>query len=89
MSVVNAHLNELPVKFSVSVNEGQYKLPTMYWLLKLHKSPYKARFIAYSSSCTTAELSKLLTSCLTAIKLMSYDTVRRCMKLQIKIGFGQ
>ena len=21
--------------------------------------------------------------------LMSYDTVRRCMKLQIKIGFGQ
>ena len=25
----------------------------------------------------------LLTSCLT------YDTVRRCMKLQIKIGFGQ
>ena len=29
--------------------------------------PYKARFIANSSSCTT-ELSKLLTSCLTAVK---------------------
>ena len=28
----------------------------------------KARFIANSSSCTTTELSKLLTSCLTAIK---------------------
>ena len=36
MSVVNAHLNELPVKFSVCVNEGQDKLPTMYWLSKLH-----------------------------------------------------
>ena len=35
---------------------------------KLHKRPYKARFIANSSSCTTTELSKLLTSCLTAIK---------------------
>ena len=46
MSVVNAHLNELPVKFSVCVNEGQDKLLTMYWLLKLHKRPYKARFIA-------------------------------------------
>ena len=68
MSVVNAHLNDLPVKCSVSVNEGQDKLPTMYWLPKLHKRPYKARFIANSSSCTTAELSKLLTSCLTAIK---------------------
>ena len=30
--VVNAHLNDLPVKFSVCVNEGQDKLPTMYWL---------------------------------------------------------
>ena len=29
---------------------------------------YKSRFIANSSSCTTTELSKLLTSCLTAVK---------------------
>ena len=40
----------------------------MYWLPKLNKRPYKARFIASSRSCTTTELSKLLTSCLTAIK---------------------
>ena len=30
MSVVNAHLNELPVKFSVCVNEGQDKLPRRF-----------------------------------------------------------
>ena len=41
----------------------------MYWIPKLHKQPYKARFIANSSSCTTTNISKLLTSCLTAIKL--------------------
>ena len=29
MSVVNAHLNKLPVKFSVCVNESQDKLPTI------------------------------------------------------------
>ena len=40
----------------------------MYWLPKLHKRPYEARFIANSSSCTTTELSKFLASCLTAIK---------------------
>ena len=34
----------------------------------VHKRPYKSRFIANSSSCTTTELSILLTSCLTAIK---------------------
>ena len=62
MSEVNAHLNDLPVKFSVCDNEGQDKFPTMYWLPKLHKRPYKARFIANSSSCTTTELSKLFLS---------------------------
>ena len=46
----------------------QDRLPTLYWLPKLHKRPYKARFIANSSSCTTTVLSKLLTSCLTAVK---------------------
>ena len=35
----------------------------------------KARFIANSSSCTTTELSKLLTSCLTAIKS---HVIRHC-----------
>ena len=59
---------EIPNKFAVDVKERQDRLPTMYWLPKLHKRPYKARFIANSSSCTTTELSKLLTSCLTAIK---------------------
>ena len=49
----------------------------LYWLPKLHKRSYKARFIANSSSCTTIVLSKLLTSCLTAVKhwIRYYDTV--------------
>ena len=68
MSVVNAHLNELPANFSVCVNEGQDKFPTMYWIPRLHKRPYEARFIVNSSSCTTTEHSKLLTFCLTVIK---------------------
>ena len=67
-SVVYSHSNEIPNKFAVDVKECQDRLPTMYWLPKLHKRPYKARFIANSSSYTTTELSKLLTSCLTTIK---------------------
>ena len=65
---MNGHCNHLALKFSVCVKERQDRLPTMYWLPKLHKRPYKARFIANSSSCVTTELSKLLTSCLTAVK---------------------
>ena len=78
MTVVNSHLNELSLKFSVGVKERQDKLPTMYWLPKLHKRPYKARFIANFSSCTTTELSKLLTSCLISVKsrvIRYYETV--------------
>ena len=68
-AVVYSHSNEIPNKFAVDVKERQDRLPTMYWLPKLHKRPYKAMFIVNSSSCATTELSKLLTSCLTAIKL--------------------
>ena len=50
----------------------------MYWLPKLHKRQYKARFIANSSSCTTTELSKSLTSCLTAVK---NHVIRYCEKV--------
>ena len=70
---MNGHCNHLALKFSVCVKERQDRLPTMYWLPKLHKTPYKARFIANSSSCTTTELSKLLISCLTAVKIMSCE----------------
>ena len=55
----NSHSYDLPHKFAVNVKERQDKLPTMYWLPQLHKRPYKARFIANSSSCTKTELSKL------------------------------
>ena len=64
---MKGHCNHLALKFSVCVKERQDRLSTMYWLSKLHKRPYKARFIANSSSATTTELSKLLTACLTAV----------------------
>ena len=67
-SVVDGRCGRLALGFSVCVGERQDRLPTMYWLSKLRKRPYKARFIANSSSCTATELSKLLTSCLTAVK---------------------
>ena len=43
-------------------------LPTLYWLPKLHKRSYNSRLVANSSSCTTTELTIILTYCLTAIK---------------------
>ena len=66
--IVDGHGCHTALHFGVKAKENQDQVPTLYWLPKLHKNPYKARFIANSSSCTTTELSKLLTLCLTAVK---------------------
>ncbi|MCU7801043.1 MAG: hypothetical protein KZQ70_13125, partial [gamma proteobacterium symbiont of Lucinoma myriamae] len=81
-SIVDEH-RQHTAKFDVSIKMNQDRLPTLYWLPKLHKNPYKARFIANSSSCTTTELSKLLTSCLTAIKK---HVVKYCDKVYERSG---
>ena len=73
---------------SLYILVSKLKVPTLYWLPKLHKTPYKARFIANSSSCTTTELSKSLTSCLTAVKNMLSSIVKKYMRDIVKTNFG-
>ena len=50
-----------------SVKESE-DLPYLYWIPKLHKTPYKERYIAGSSTCSTKELSIHLTKILSAVK---------------------
>ena len=82
--IVDVHGCHTALHFGFKAKENQDKVPTLYWLPKLHKKPYKARFIANFSSCTTAELSKMLTSCLTAVK----NIVKRYMRDPVKTYFG-
>jgi hypothetical protein len=49
-------------------NQDQFDLPYLYWIPKLHKNPYKQRYMDVSSKCSTKPLSLLLTKQLTAIK---------------------
>ena len=51
-SVINHHIFQNATRFGVSVDEDQERLPTVYWLPKLHKQSHKSRFIVNSSSCT-------------------------------------
>ena len=40
--------------FNIPVNgTEEYELPYLYWIPKLHKNPYKQRYIAGSSKCST------------------------------------
>ena len=66
------HINTL-TKINVKIDKCE--LPTFYWLPKLHKRPYKSRFISNSRHCSTTILSKHITSALTAVKdhVMKYS----------------
>ena len=41
-SVINHYVFQNVTNFGASVDEDQERHPTVYWLPKLHKQPYKA-----------------------------------------------
>ena len=57
----------MAARFGVFVGGDHGRHPTMCWLPGLHMRSYWPRFVASSGSCTDAELSILLTSCLAAV----------------------
>ena len=66
VSVISRHVDYM-MRNEIVVQTQHEQLPSFYWLPKLHKTPYGARFIAASNKCTTKQLSSLLTSCFKSI----------------------
>jgi hypothetical protein len=60
--------------FGISTKDEELDLPSLYWIPKLHKCPFKQRYFTGSAKCSTKPLSKLLTCILSAVKtgLQSY-----------------
>ncbi len=46
-------------KYSINLNSDLLHLPYFYAIPKLHKNPYKYRFIAAASKCSTKDISIL------------------------------
>ena len=65
--VLDNHKSVL-TSFGIETSDDELDLPYVYWIPKMHKHPYKHRFIAGSSKCSTKPLSILLTKLLTHIK---------------------
>ena len=42
--------------FGIQTTDEELELPYIYWIPKMHKNPYKHRFIAGSSKCSTKPL---------------------------------
>ena len=72
--------------FGICVNDDNCELPSIYWIPKLHKCPYKQRFIAGSAKCSTKPLSKLLTYVVSTVK----DGLQRyCDTIYSRSGVNQ
>ena len=65
--VLDNHKSVL-TSFGIETSDDELDLPYIYWIPKMHKNPYKHRFIAGSSKCSTKPLPILLTKLLTHIK---------------------
>ena len=65
--VLDNHKSVL-TSFGIETSDDEPDLPYIYWIPKMYKTPYKHRFIAGSSKCSTKPLSILLTKLLTHIK---------------------
>ena len=65
MSVVNVHLNKLPVQFSVSVNENPDKLPDrskailLWWFFLFYVLVFKTFLCCWRLMCVFIVLVKL------------------------------
>lgn len=63
--VVARHVHHLKSFFNFEATPQ--RLAYLYWMPKLHKVPTSQRFIAAAFACTTTQLSKLMSDCLTKV----------------------
>ncbi len=65
--IVKLYLEKITPTMGRSFRKTQ-DLPKLYWIPKMHKTPYKSRFIVGSKNCTTKPVSSRLTRCFQCIK---------------------
>lgn len=68
-NIIHEHVTYMN-KHHISIHDRMMmRLPNIYMIPKMHKTPPKGRYIAASNSCTTKPLSNIITKCLKLITL--------------------
>ena len=79
--IVDGHGCHTALHFGVKAKENQDKVPTLYWLPKLHKNPIKQDLLLI---LVFVRQQNFLTLCLTAVKNMLSSIVKRYMRDPVK-----
>ena len=83
--IVERHIKYMK-DHNIDLAESQLKLPFIYWIPKMHKTPSKQRYIAASHSCSTKPLSKMITFCL---KLIQSTHTNYCKQIAKNNGYNR
>ena len=65
--ILDNHLSVL-ISVGISNEDEELDLPSLYWIPRLHKYPYKQYYVASSAKCSTTPHSKLLTYIQASVK---------------------
>ena len=66
--IISSHCDIMSGEFGIEVSDDNKCIPKIFWNPKLHKTPYKARFIAGASNCTTKQLSVYVNKALKVVR---------------------
>ena len=67
-NIIQEHCKFLKEKFDIVVSKVNERIPRIFWNPKLHKNPYKARFIVGARNSSTKQLSVYLNRALAVLK---------------------
>ena len=61
--IIDKNIRDLKIKFGIdSIPNKNNRLPNMYWMPKMHKSPIKARLVIASLKSSVKHLARTITS---------------------------
>ena len=66
--IIHSHIRYLKEKFNVNCKDDDKRLPNIFWVPKLHKNPYKFRFIAGARFCSTKPISVVINKGLEVVR---------------------
>lgn len=83
--VITKHVKDMKTYFNINISDKDTKLPKLFWIPKLHKNPYKFRFIAGARNCTTKRLSVKLNH---GLKTIRENFFRYCESIKKNTGYS-
>jgi len=83
--VLTKHVKDMKSNFNINVSDKDLKLPKLFWIPKLHKNPYKFRFIAGARNCTTKKLSVNINK---GLKVIRENFHRYCESIRSNTGYS-